>query len=44
MPIYLDVENLEESNFSDLLEDLVIGGFLDDKDSISSDLYDVDDE
>tara|TARA_B100001939_G_scaffold219360_2_gene188789 strand:+ start:967 stop:5934 length:4968 start_codon:yes stop_codon:yes gene_type:complete len=44
MPIYLDVENLEESNFSDLLEDLVIGGFLDDKDSISSDLYDIDDE
>ena len=44
MPIYLDVENLEESNFSDLLEDLVIGGFLDDKDNTSSDLYDVDDE
>ena len=44
MPIYLDIEKLLASNFSDLLEKLVTGSFQGQQDSSSGELYDVDAE
>lgn len=44
MPIYLDIEKLLASNFSELLEKLVTSNFENQKDSSSGELYDVDDK
>ena len=43
MPIYLDIEKLLASNFSELLEKLVTSNFEGERDSSSGELYDVDD-
>jgi very-short-patch-repair endonuclease len=42
MPIYLDIEKLLVSNFSELLEKLVTSDFENQQDSSSGELYDVD--
>ena len=44
MPIYLDIEKLLASNFSELLEKLVTSDFENQQDSSSGELYDVDDK
>jgi len=44
MPIYLDIEKLLASNFSELLEKLVTSNFANQQDSSSGELYDVDEQ